>query len=188
MQPLVRAVHPRCASVSPLMCTSPASVIDVARQLKSEDLINRLTELSACREIPDFICSDNERSSRHELIREWLDGEVFDTQLEAMALIEGWNKESTMPDRKAHWAIAYRRRTPRRAGLIPAATSTPRSRIVLIARSEALPGSSDAHPDLLGSVEHRQSTLSLQRQKTRSGYAVRFRRYAQDLIRLPDRW
>ena len=46
--------------------------IDVARQLSSEDVLERLAQLFATRGIPQFICSDDGPEFTADAVRSWL--------------------------------------------------------------------------------------------------------------------
>ena len=117
--------------------------IDVARSLKSEDVLERLSDLFVRRGVPDYIRSDNGPEFTAKRVREWLervdvktlfiepgspwengyvesfngklrdellDGEVFDTLLEAKVLIERWRIEYNTI--RPHSALGYRPPAP----------------------------------------------------------------------------
>ena len=46
--------------------------IDVARRLKSDDVLDRLTQLFVCRGVPDHIRSDNGPEFTADVVRDWL--------------------------------------------------------------------------------------------------------------------
>ncbi len=103
--------------------TRECLAIDVARNLKSEDVLERLSELFVCHGVPKYICSDKGPEFTAIKVRDWLDrvkvqtlfiepgspwengyieslngklrdellnGELFDTLLEAKVLVERW--------------------------------------------------------------------------------------------------
>ena len=105
--------------------TRECLAIDVARKLKSDDVLERLSELFIRRGVPEHIRSGNGPEFTAKAVREWLgrvgvgtlyiepgspwengyvesfngklsdellDGEVFDTLLEAKVLIERWRR------------------------------------------------------------------------------------------------
>ena len=123
--------------------TRECVAIHVARKVKSDDLIARLTELFVYRGVPDYIRSDNGPEFTAEALREWLakldvktlfitpgspwengynesfngklrdellNGEIFDTLLEARVLIEMWRKEYN--EVRPHSSLGYRPPAP----------------------------------------------------------------------------
>lgn len=117
--------------------------IDVARQLRSHDVLDRLTHLFVFREVPDYIRSDNGPEFTAQVVRGWLgrldvktlyiqpgspwengyiesfngklrdellNGEIFDTMLEAKVLIERWRREYN--EFRPHSALGYRPPAP----------------------------------------------------------------------------
>ncbi len=123
--------------------TRESLAIDVARRLRSDDVLARLTELFTNRGTPDFIRSDNGPEFTAEAVRDWLtrlgvrtlfiepgspwengyvesfngklrdellDGEIFDTLLEAKILIERWRVEYNT--RRPHSSLGYRPPAP----------------------------------------------------------------------------
>jgi len=123
--------------------TRECVAIHVARKVKSDDLIDRLTELFVYRGVPDYIRSDNGPEFTAEALREWLakldvktlfiapgspwengynesfngklrdellNGEIFDTLLEAKVLIEMWRKEYN--EVRPHSSLGYRPPAP----------------------------------------------------------------------------
>lgn len=54
--------------------TRECLAIDVARGLKSDDVLGRLTELFVRRGVPDFIRSDNGAEFTAKAVRSWLEG------------------------------------------------------------------------------------------------------------------
>lgn len=106
--------------------TSECLTIDVARSLRSNDVLYRLEQLFVERGLPDHIRSDNGSEFTAHAVREWLkavgvrtlfiepgspwengyiesfngkfrdelmNGEIFDTLIEAKVLIERWRQE-----------------------------------------------------------------------------------------------
>jgi len=53
--------------------TRECLAIDVRRKLKSEDVLERLSELFVCRGVPDYIRSDNGPEFTAIKVREWLE-------------------------------------------------------------------------------------------------------------------
>jgi len=117
--------------------------IDVARRLKSDDVLDRLTQLFVFRGVPDYIRSDNGPEFTAKVVRDWLgrldvktlyiepgspwengyiesfngklrdellNGEIFDTMLEAEVLIERWRREYN--EFRPHSALGYRAPAP----------------------------------------------------------------------------
>ena len=119
--------------------TQECLVIDVARRLGSDDVLERLSDLFVRRSVPEYIRSDNgpeftAKAVRDRLVRvgskalfieqgspwengyiesfngklsdELLEGEVFDTLLEANVLIERWRvRYNTV---RPHSSLGYR--------------------------------------------------------------------------------
>ena len=123
--------------------TRECLAIDVDRRLRSDDVLDRLTELFTRRGVPDYIRSDNGPEFTATVLREWLerigvdtlyiepgspwengynesfngklrdellDGEIFDTLLEAKILIERWRQEYNHV--RPHSSLGYRPPAP----------------------------------------------------------------------------
>ena len=119
--------------------------IDVARRLKSDDVLERLMDLFIHRGIPEHLRSDNGSEFTAKMVREWLsrldvrtlyiepgspwengyiesfngklrdellNGEIFDTVLEARVLTERWRQEYNHV--RPHSALGYSPRPRRR--------------------------------------------------------------------------
>ena len=123
--------------------TRECLAIDVARRLKSDDVLERLSDLFVRRGVPEHIRSDNGPEFTAKAVRGWLgrvgvegavhragspwengyvesfngklsdellDGEVFDTLLEAKVLIERWRvRYNTV---RPHSSLGYRPPAP----------------------------------------------------------------------------
>lgn len=114
--------------------------IDVARRLRSEDVLERLSDLFIQRGVPNHIRSDNGPGFTAKCVREWLsrvevktlfiepgshwengyiesfngkprdellNGEIFDTLLEAKVLIERWRWSTTPSVRTVRWGTGH---------------------------------------------------------------------------------
>ena len=84
----------------------------VARRLRSQDVLDQLYELFLKRGIPEYIRSDNGyvESFVGKLRDELLNGEIFDTLLEAQVIIESWRKEYNQF--RPHSSLGYRPPAP----------------------------------------------------------------------------
>jgi transposase InsO family protein len=115
----------------------------VARQLSSQDVLDRLYNLFLHRGVPEYIRSDNGPEFTAKAVREWLgrigvrtlfiepgspwengyvesfigklrdellNGEIFDTLLEARVVIENWRK--VYNQRRPHSSLGYRPPAP----------------------------------------------------------------------------
>jgi transposase InsO family protein len=123
--------------------TRECLAIDVARQLRADDVLERLSDLFVRRGVPAHIRSDNGPEFTAKAVREWLgrvgvgtlyiepgspwengyiesfngklsdellDGEVFDTLLEAKVLIERWRVSYNTV--RPHSSLGYRPPAP----------------------------------------------------------------------------
>ena len=123
--------------------TRECLAIDVARRLRSEDVLERLSDLLIQRGVPQHIRSDNGSEFTAKGVREWLhrvdvktlfiepgspwengyiesfngklrdellNGEIFDTLLEAKVLIERWRVEYNTI--RPHSSLGYRPPAP----------------------------------------------------------------------------
>lgn len=119
--------------------TRECLAIDVARRLRSQDVLHRLGQLFLDRGLPEYIRSDNGPEFTAKAVRKWLaelgigtlfiepgspwengyiesfngklrnellNGEIFDTLLEAQVLIEGWRKHYN--HERPHSALGYK--------------------------------------------------------------------------------
>ena len=117
--------------------------IDVARRLKSDDVLASLCDLFIHRGPPDYIRSDNGSEFTAKMVQEWLkglgvttlyiepgspwengyiesfngklrdellNGEIFDTLVEAQVLIERWRKDYNTV--RPHSSLGYRPPAP----------------------------------------------------------------------------
>ncbi len=117
--------------------------IDVARKLKSEDVLERLSDLFVRRGVPKYIRSDNGPEFTANKVRDWLDrvevqtlfiepgspwengyiesfngklrdellnGELFDTLLEAKVLVERWRRHFNTV--RPHSSLGYQPPAP----------------------------------------------------------------------------
>jgi len=131
--------------------------IDVARRLKSDDVLERLMDLFIRRGIPEHLRSDNGSEFTARAVREWLNrldvrtlyiepgspwengyiesfngklrdellnGEIFDTVLEAKVLTERWRQEYNHV--RPHSALGYRPPAPAAIQPWPSGSVTPR--------------------------------------------------------------
>jgi len=129
--------------------------IDVSRRLRSEDVLERLTDLFVRRGTPAYLRSDNGSEFTAKAVREWLqrvgvrtlyiepgspwengyiesfngklreeflNGEVFDTVLEAKVLTERWRKPYKR--RRPHSALGYRPPAPEAVEPLPPGSAT----------------------------------------------------------------
>ena len=123
--------------------TRECLAIDVARQLTSEDVLERLSDLFVRRGVPQHVRSDNGSEFTAKTVRDWLarvevktlyiepgspwengyiesfngklrdellNGEIFDTLLEAKVLIERWRVHYNTV--RPHSALGYRPPAP----------------------------------------------------------------------------
>ena len=123
--------------------TRECLAIDVARQLTSEDVLERLSDLFVRRGVPQHVRSDNGSEFTAKAVRDWLarvevktlyiepgspwengyiesfngklrdellNGEIFDTLLEAKVLIERWRVHYNTV--RPHSALGYRPPAP----------------------------------------------------------------------------
>ena len=123
--------------------TRECLAMDVARHLRSEDVLERLADLFVHRGTPEFIRSDNGSEFTAKAVREWLEqvgvktlyiepgspwengyiesfngklrdellnGEIFDTLLEAQVLIERWRMDYNT--KRPHSSLGYRPPAP----------------------------------------------------------------------------
>jgi transposase InsO family protein len=123
--------------------TRECLAIDVARRLKSDDVLARLCDLFIERGPPDYIRSDNGSEFTAKMVQEWLkglgvttlyiepgspwengyiesfngklrdellNGEIFDTLLEARVLIERWRTHYNTV--RPHSSLGYRPPAP----------------------------------------------------------------------------
>lgn len=123
--------------------TRECLAIDVARQLNSEDVLERLSDLFVRRGVPQHVRSDNGSEFTAKAVRDWLarvevktlyiepgspwengyiesfngklrdellNGEIFDTLLEAKVLIERWRVHYNTV--RPHSALGYRPPAP----------------------------------------------------------------------------
>ena len=123
--------------------TRECLAIDVARQLSSEDVLERLSDLFVRRGVPQHVRSDNGSEFTAKAVRDWLarvevktlyiepgspwengyiesfngklrdellNGEIFDTLLEAKVLIERWRVHYNTV--RPHSALGYRPPAP----------------------------------------------------------------------------
>ena len=130
--------------------TRECLAIDVARGLKSEDVLERLAELFIQRGTPDYIRSDNGAEFTAKAVRAWLgrvgvrtlyiepgspwengyiesfngklrdellNGEIFDTLLEAQVLIERWRIDYNT--KRPHSSLGYRPPAPETVQIEP---------------------------------------------------------------------
>jgi putative transposase len=84
-----------------------------ARKVKSQDVLDQLYELFISRGIPDYIRSDNGPEFTAQAVRDWLEllnGEIFDTLLEARVVIESWRREYNQF--RPHSSLGYRPPAP----------------------------------------------------------------------------
>jgi len=131
--------------------------IDVARRLKSDNVLERLMDLFIRRGIPEHLRSDNGSEFTAKTVREWLsrldvrtlyiepgspwengyiesfngklrdellNGEIFDTVLEARVLTERWRQEYNHV--RPHSALGYRPPAPAAIQPWPSGSATPR--------------------------------------------------------------
>ena len=117
--------------------------LDVARQLSSQDVLDRLYELFLTRGVPDYIRSDNGPEFTAKKVRKWLgrlgvktlfiepgspwengyvesfngklrdellNGEIFDTLLEARTVIAAWRNDYNK--HRPHSSLGYRPPAP----------------------------------------------------------------------------
>ncbi len=143
-------VHARTSDGRPLRLltlvdeyTRECLAIDVARQLTSEDVLERLSDLFVRRGVPQHVRSDNGSEFTAKAVRDWLarvevktlyiepgspwengyiesfngklrdellNGEIFDTLLEAKVLIERWRVHYNTV--RPHSALGYRPPAP----------------------------------------------------------------------------
>jgi len=129
--------------------------IDVSRRLRSEDVLERLTDLFVRRGTPAYLRSDNGSEFTAKAVREWLqrvgvrtlyiepgspwengyiesfngklreeflNGEVFDTVLEAKVSTERWRKPYKR--RRPHSALGYRPPAPEAVEPLPPGSAT----------------------------------------------------------------
>ena len=130
--------------------TRECLAIDVARGLKSKDVLERLAELFIQRGTPDYIRSDNGAEFTAKAVRAWLgrvgvrtlyiepgspwengyiesfngklrdellNGEIFDTLLEAQVLIERWRIDYNT--KRPHSSLGYRPPAPETVQIEP---------------------------------------------------------------------
>ena len=123
--------------------TRECLAIDVARKLKSEDVLERLSDLFVRRGVPKYIRSDNGPEFTANTVREWLgrvkvqtlfiepgspwengyiesfngklrdellNGELFDTLLEAKVLVERWRRHYNTV--RPHSSLGYQPPAP----------------------------------------------------------------------------
>jgi transposase InsO family protein len=123
--------------------TRECLAIDVGRNLSSDDVLSRLTELFVRRGVPDYIRSDNGSEFTAKAVRDWLgrvqvktlyiepgspwengyiesfngrlrdellNGEIFETLLEAKVLIERWRRHYNQI--RPHSSLGYRPPAP----------------------------------------------------------------------------
>ena len=131
--------------------------IDVARRLKSDDVLERLMDLFIRHGIPEHLRSDNGSEFTAKMVRDWLsrldvrtlyiepgspwengyiesfngklrdellNGEIFDTVLEAKVLTERWRQEYNHV--RPHSALGYRPPAPAAIQPWPSDSATPR--------------------------------------------------------------
>ena len=137
-------------------CTRECLSIDVARRLKSDDVLERLMDLFIRRGIPEHLRSDNGSEFTAKAVREWLsrlgvrtlyiepgspwengyiesfngklrdellNGEIFDTVLEARVLTERWRQEYNHV--RPHSALGYRPPAPAAIRSWPSGSAPP---------------------------------------------------------------
>ena len=130
--------------------------IDVARSLKSEDVLERLSDLFVRRGVPKYIRSDNGSEFTAHKVRDWLgrvdvqtlfiapgspwengyiesfngklrdellDGELFDTLLEAKVLVECWRRHYNTV--RPHSSLGYQPPAPEAIQPRSLASATP---------------------------------------------------------------
>jgi putative transposase len=135
--------------------------IDTARQLRSQDVLDRLTDLFARRGSPRYIRSDNGSEFTAKAVRQWLgrlqvgtlyiepgspwengyiesfngklrdellNGEIFDTLLEAKVLIERWRVDYNT--HRPHSALGYRPPAPEAVETVPPGSGATPLRLV----------------------------------------------------------
>lgn len=131
--------------------------IDVDRSLKSEDVLERLTQLFVTRGVPDHIRSDNGPEFTAKRVRKWLghlgvktlfiepgspwengyiesfngklrdellNGELFDTLMEAQVLVERWRTHYNTV--RPHSSLGYRPPAPETIQPCPPGSVAPR--------------------------------------------------------------
>jgi transposase InsO family protein len=137
--------------------TRECLAIDVARRLKSDDVLERLMDLFIRHGIPEHLRSDNGSEFTAKMVRDWLsrldvrtlyiepgspwengyiesfngklrdellNGEIFDTVLEAKVLTERWRQEYNHV--RPHSALGYRPPAPAAIQPWPSDSATPR--------------------------------------------------------------
>jgi len=137
--------------------TRECLAIDVARRLKSDDVLERLMDLFIRHGIPEHLRSDNGSEFTAKMVRNWLgrldvrtlyiepgspwengyiesfngklrdellNGEIFDTVLEARVLTERWRQEYNQV--RPHSALGYRPPAPAAIQSWPSGSATPR--------------------------------------------------------------
>jgi len=135
--------------------------IDTARQLRSQDVLDRLTDLFTRHGSPRFIRSDNGSEFTAKAVRQWLgrlqvgtlyiepgspwengyiesfngklrdellNGEIFDTLLEAKVLIERWRVDYNT--HRPHSALGYRPPAPEAVETVPPGSGATPLRLV----------------------------------------------------------
>jgi transposase InsO family protein len=135
--------------------------IDTARQLRSQDVLDRLTDLFTRRGSPRYIRSDNGSEFTAKAVRQWLgrlqvgtlyiepgspwengyiesfngklrdellNGEIFDTLLEAKVLIERWRVDYNT--HRPHSALGYRPPAPEAVETVPPGSGATPLRLV----------------------------------------------------------
>ena len=141
--------------------TRECLAIDVARGLKSKDVLERLAELFIQRGTPDYIRSDNGAEFTAKAVRAWLgrvgvrtlyiepgspwengyiesfngklrdellNGEIFDTLLEAQVLIERWRIDYNT--KRPHSSLGYRPPAPETVQIEPPGSGATPLRLV----------------------------------------------------------
>jgi putative transposase len=135
--------------------------IDTARELRSQDVLDRLTDLFTRRGSPRYIRSDNGSEFTAKAVRQWLgrlqvgtpyiepgspwengyiesfngklrdellNGEIFDTLLEAKVLIERWRVDYNT--HRPHSALGYRPPAPEAVETVPPGSGATPLRLV----------------------------------------------------------